>query len=129
MSIKISTPKIKTINLKGKNISISARLKWDNGFATRYTSRFNSAQNLVDKECLKRCSKLVPFKTGKLMESGTLGTVIGSGEIKYTVPYAKRQYYKGRANGQRGRRWFERMVTTQGEDIRKGAGKKLKGRG
>lgn len=129
MSIKISTPKIKTINLKGKNISISARLKWDKGFATRYTSRFNSAQKFVDSECLRYCDNLVPFKTGMLKRSGILGTVIGSGEVKYTVPYAKRQYYKGRANGQRGRRWFERMVTTQGEDIRKGAGKKLKGRG
>lgn len=129
MSIKISTPKMKTINVQGENINISAKLKWDKSFATRYTSRFNSAQNFVDKEFLSYCSKLVPFKTGKLMESGTLGTVIGSGEIKYTVPYAKRQYYKGRANGQRGRLWGERAKSAHGEDIRRGAGKKLKGRG
>lgn len=127
MSIKISTPKMKTIQVQNSTIKISVKLKWDNYFARKHTSRFNSSQKVVDKEFLRYCSKLVPFKTGKLMESGTSGTVIGSGEIKYTVPYAKRQYYKGRASGQRGRLWGERAKSAHKEDIRRGAGKKLKG--
>jgi hypothetical protein len=46
-----------------------------------------------------------------LIKSGTLGTVIGSGVIRYLAPYARRQYYENNGlgiNGERGRLWFER---------------------
>ena len=37
---------------------------------------------------------LTPRRTGMLIKSGTLGTVIGSGEIEYLAPYARQQYHK-----------------------------------
>ena len=67
------------------------------------------------------------MKTGMLKKSGILGTVIGSGRIRYIAPYAGYQYYKGRANGQRGRLWFERMKQTHQAEILRGAAQKLKG--
>lgn len=69
------------------------------------------AQRVIDSEVLRCCDPLVPFKTGVLKDSGIYGTKIGSGVIRYTAPYAKRQYYRGRPAkyGQRGRKWFGRM--------------------
>lgn len=35
----------------------------------------------------------LPFETGMLADSATLATTIGSGEIIYRTPYARRLYY------------------------------------
>lgn len=64
---------------------------------------------------------LTPRRTGMLIKSGTLGTVIGSGTLKYLAPYARRQYYEGKSQGQRGKRWFERMKTAHRAVILQGA--------
>ena len=60
-----------------------------------------------------------------LIKSGQLGTVIGSGVLEYTAPYARRQYYEnaGKSGGNRGKLWFERMKAKDKEDILKGAKK------
>ena len=86
------------------------------------------AQKFVDSEVLRYCDPLVPFDTGFLKGSGTRGTVIGSGVIKYIAPYAKQNYYNNAGNGtqglnnggQRGRLWFARMKTRYREAIRNG---------
>ena len=56
---------------------------------------------------------MVPKRTGALEKSGTLGTVIGSGEVKYIAPYARQQYYNTSQtrsyDPRRGGMWFERM--------------------
>ncbi|MBR0483941.1 MAG: capsid protein [Oscillospiraceae bacterium] len=100
--------------------------------------RFSLAQKIVDSEVLRRSDPYVPFLSGKLKESGTLGTVIGSGEVKYTAVYARRQYYenKGRGteglhasggtSGKRGAYWFERMKADQKDDILKKAQEAVK---
>ena len=36
-------------------------------------------QKFVDNEVLKRCAKYIPFRTGALMNMGSMGTVMGSG--------------------------------------------------
>ena len=46
-----------------------------------------------------------PRRTGVLIKSATLGTVIGSGEINQIAPYARRQYYEHKEKSY----WFERM--------------------
>lgn len=79
------------------------------------------AQKYVDSEVIRCMDKFVPFRYGILKKSALLGTVIGSGIIKYTAPYARQNYYhnagKGiqgmnsRFKGLRGRKWFERMKT------------------
>ncbi len=86
--------------------------------------RFSKAQKVLDSEVLRRCDPYVPMDTGNLKRSGITGTVIGSGEIVYTAPYARRQYYSThfrhkRANksGLRGAYWFERMKVDQKDDI------------
>ena len=68
---------------------------------------------------------LTPRRTGYLIKSGQLGTVIGSGVLEYTAPYARRQYYEnaGKSGGNRGKLWFERMKAKDKEDILKGAKK------
>ena len=90
-------------------------------------------QRFIDNECLKLCTEKVPKDTGALIESGILNTQIGSGEIKYRTPYARRWYYmpadfqEGSGNGKeavgRGNYWFYRMAKENREKILKGAQK------
>ena len=68
---------------------------------------------LTDEEFLKR--------------SGITGTCVGTGIIKYTAPYAKRQYFCGNSSGQRGRKWVRRMWTSKGKKILKDAQKMING--
>ncbi|MBQ0058184.1 MAG: hypothetical protein KBT20_11060 [Bacteroidales bacterium] len=84
-------------------------------------------QKFIDSECLRLCDPLVPFDQGTLKESGVINTVVGSGEIKYRTPYARRWYYMP-ANFQgapdRGNYWFDRMKNNGGKDqILRGAAK------
>ena len=90
--------------------------------------KINRTQMYVDSEVLRRSDPLVPFKTGSLKRSGITGTRIGTGVVKYTAPYAKRQYFAGKSSGQRGRLWVRRMWTSQRKDIVKNANKILNGR-
>lgn len=107
-----------SLNLKTVILPSSAQL----------LSRVQRAQRIVDSEVLKRCDPLVPFKTGNLKRSGITGTRIGSGTVRYTAPYAKRQYYKGRVSIVRGRKWFQRMKSEQGQAILDAAQRILEGR-
>lgn len=47
----------------------------------------------LDNAVLKDTDKYVPMRTGVLKKSGVLGTRVGSGEIVYIAPYAKKCYY------------------------------------
>ncbi|MFV0344212.1 MAG: minor capsid protein [Anaerocolumna sp.] len=107
-------------------------------------------QKFVDQESIRYMDPLTPRLNGLLTKSVTLGTVIGSGELEYTSPYARYHYYgklmvspttgspfasKGEKkvltdrdmeyNGapQRGPFWFERMKADHKEDILDGARK------
>lgn len=118
---EISTPRSRVLTVKTKNGSMTAKLEWDSGFGSRKSGGFSKAQQFVDSECLRYMDPLTPFQTGMLIRSGTLGTVIGSGNIEYTAPYARRQYYENKGRGQRGKKWFERMKTAHKSAIIKGA--------
>lgn len=80
-------------------------------------------QKTVDSEVLRYCDPYVPFDTGALKTSGITATVIGSGEVVYNTPYARRQYYEnsGKSGGLRGKQWFERMKADRKEDILRAA--------
>lgn len=93
----------------------------------RIESRVKKVQRFVDSEVLRRCDPLVPFKIGNLKKSGITGTKIGSGQVRYTAPYAKYQYYAGRVSNTRGRKWFQRMKSEQGQAILEAAQRMLKG--
>ncbi len=105
----------------------AAQLQWNPEFDRQRTQQFSRKQKFVDSEVLRRCSPRVPFQTGMLDKSGTLGTVIGSGEVKYIAPYAAHQYYNTSQSrsydARRGGKWFERMKAEEKEDILRGAEK------
>lgn len=118
---EIETPRgtIKTIEIKkGANAGkVYARLDWAPGFKPDKEKGFSNAQEFVDSECIRHMNRLTPRLTGVMVKSATLGTVIGSGQIEYSSPYARRQYYEHKTK----KKWFETMKKGHGESIRKGA--------
>ena len=85
-------------------------------------------QQYIDSEVVRRNDPYVPMDTGALKNSANINTVIGSGEVKYKTPYAKKQYYGNKGTGLRGRLWFERMKADHKQDILRGAAKIAGGR-
>lgn len=59
----------------------------------RFHPRYHQAQRFLDSEVLRTSAPYVPMRSGELMRSGDKGTKIGSGEVEYNAPYAKRMYY------------------------------------
>lgn len=110
----LTTYRVTKGELEGQVI---ARLKWNSGFAQKKKKDFTKAQEFVDSECLRYMKPFTPRRTGLMIKSATLGTVIGSGQIEYLVPYDRRQYYEHKKQ----RRWFETMKAEKKELILKGA--------
>lgn len=82
-------------------------------------------QQFIDSEVLRLSKPYVPFDKGDLSESGNIHTRIGSGEVLYRTPYARRQYYENNnPQGLRGRRWFDRMKADHKATILNGAKQK-----
>ena len=87
-------------------------------------------QQFIDTECLRLCAPKVPKDTGNLIESGNIHTKIGSGELIYRTPYARRWYYQEadfQEAPERGNYWFERMKQQYKEQILAGAQKVANG--
>ena len=107
------------------------------GFKPETENRFNMTQKFIDSEVLRLSDPYVPFRTGMLKKSGISGTVIGSGIVEYTAPYAKPNYYtnagKGKegmnktsgTKGLRGAFWFDRMKADHKDEILKKAKEKF----
>lgn len=85
-------------------------------------------QQFIDSEVLRLSDPYIPMDTGKLKQSGTSSTKIGSGEVKWNTPYGKKQYHENKGNGLRGSYWFERMKADHKEAILSGAVKVAGGR-
>jgi hypothetical protein len=114
----IETPRGVIITTAGAK----AKLVWNKNFKPKHQGRFTRAQKFVDSEVLRRCEPYIPLRTGVLVKSGILGTVLGSGLVEWGANYAKAQYYSPREPGSstgplRGPYWFERMNATDGQDI------------
>lgn len=126
---EIHTPRGSIVTVRSRNGSLTAELRFNRGFGREMSSRFSQAQKYVDSEVLRRCDPRVPFRTGMLKKSGILGTVVGSGLVRYNAPYARRNYYGNAGNGiegksrggKRGKLWFEDMKKEDRADILKGA--------
>lgn len=105
--------------------TMNATIKWDASFSGRMSAIMDRKQQIVDSEVLRYCSPLVPLRTGALRNSGTIGTVIGSGQVKYVTPYARFQYYATAEtrdyDPRRGGKWFERMKSAHKDDILRAA--------
>ena len=97
--------------------------------AKRNLETGGKVQKYIDEKVLDKCERYVPFRSGTLLKSGRLSTVIGSGEVKYRTPYCRHVYYynagrgtEGTAHGGlRGRLWFERMKKAHAREILRGA--------
>lgn len=102
---------------------------------SRFSPRYEKAQKYVDSEVLRCSAPFVPFREGTLMKSGTLGTVVGSGVVKYNAPYAGRVYYGTGMNFNKNHhpqacaQWFEKSKAAYKEDWIKGAQNIISGDG
>lgn len=78
-----------------------------------------SAQVYVDASVVRMMAPYVPFKTGTLRDSPYASTNFGSGVIRQSTPYARRQYYGTgfRHRGLGSARWFEVMKAHGGVRI------------
>lgn len=82
-------------------------------------------QKFIDSEVLRLSDPYIPKDTGTLARSGTIHTVIGSGNVQYRTPYARTVYYSNTGHGRngmaygglRGKLWFERMKADKKKQI------------
>lgn len=86
--MRIIQPKDSNITSNG-----SLQLKWNRDFGIRTEERFKRAQKFIDSECMRLMVPYTPRRNGFLEQSVKLGTVIGSGELRYLSPYARYLYY------------------------------------
>ncbi|NLL92512.1 MAG: hypothetical protein GX222_08925 [Ruminococcaceae bacterium] len=123
--LTITTPRGTVFVTKFRNGKTKATLKWNPGFGKKMTGYFTKAQMFVDSEVLRFCSARVPFQTGMLQKSGVLGTVVGSGVVRYIAPYSRKQYYGTSRtrpyDKNRGAYWFERGKAVERYRILQGA--------
>jgi hypothetical protein len=73
-------------------LSGGMNFKWGNKIK-RFDRQYSQAQTWLDNEVIKDTTPYVPMNMGTLAKSAITGTKIGSGEIKWDTPYAKRLYY------------------------------------
>jgi hypothetical protein len=120
---EIKTPRGRVFHSKDG----TAILEFNTNFKNKWLKKFGSAQSFVDIEVLRLSAPYIPKETGMLIKSGSLGTNIGSGTVRYIAPYARRQYYLKNRKPQlkndhlRGSLWFKRMKEAHGEKILRGA--------
>ena len=78
-----------------------------------------AVQRFIDSEVLRLCEPRIPRDNGILIKSGTINTVIGSGQVIYDTPYARRWYYEPadfQGAPTRGNYWFRRTMKEGGAD-------------
>ncbi|MGO5053643.1 minor capsid protein [Lachnospiraceae bacterium LCP25S3_G4] len=87
-------------------------------------------QRYVDSEVLKKCDPYVPFDQGEYKRSGIGSTKIGSGEVSYHTPYARKWYYvpaQFQGAPMRGNYFFERAMNNGGRTQILSGAKKIAG--
>ena len=107
--------RLKTFECNPKNVIRKRHLEDD-----------GEVQKFIDTECLRLCAEKTPKDTGALIESGNINTKIGSGQLEYRTPYARRWYYREAAfqeAPERGNYWFERTKQQYKKQILAGAQK------
>lgn len=119
---QIKTPRGSIYTQAKKGGKVTAKLEWNQGFEANIKKGLSNAQEFVDSECIRRMNPETPRRTGVLIKSATLGTVVGSGEINQIAPYARRQYFEHKEKSY----WFERMKNRHKDSILRGAAKYVK---
>lgn len=125
--LTITTPRGTISQTRTRAGTVRSQLVWSADFGQQRTQMFSRTQSFVDSEVLRLMQPYTPLRTGMLVKSATLGTVIGSGQIKQITPYAARQYYTTATtrsyDPRRGAYWFERMKIDHKGYILRGAAK------
>lgn len=114
----LQTPKGELVKVQLPNGRIEMEIRWNSNLGASLSRSLNRVQQFVDSEVLRLCDPYVPMDTGILKQSGIMHTVIGSGEVKYRTPYARRWYYREayfQGAPKRGTYWFERMKNEGGK--------------
>lgn len=85
------------------------------------------SQAFLDNEVLKDSNYYVPMSEGFLRDSSITHSKIGSGEVKWETPYARRLYYNPQYNFSKDKNpnarglWFEEAKAQNLDDWIKGA--------
>lgn len=82
----------------------------ENKAITKLEGVTEKAQFLLDQQVLKDSNFFIPFDSGDLEKSGVIAS--GGGEVQWSTPYAKRQYYEDNnkskdSNPNARYKWFE----------------------
>ena len=73
---------------------IAAKVTFDEAaLMRRFHDGASKAQKKLDAQVVADSNFYCPLKTGTLQRSATIGSVIGSGTVRWVTPYARRQYY------------------------------------
>lgn len=118
----IKTPRKTSYVQAANGGKVTSTLEWNAGFEFGMEKSFENAQAYVDHQCIQRMGPETPRRSGVLIKAATIGTVIGSGEINQSTPYARRQYYEHKEKSY----WFERMKNRHKDSILKGAAQYVK---
>ena len=118
--IIIETPRGAVIHKSIKGGGLQAQVVFYPEAFAKLKSQFHSAQAWLDTAILRDTEPFVPMITGALKDSGILGTVIGTGWIRYIAPYAHSRYYaptppSKEVHPQACRYWFEASKAIHGE--------------
>lgn len=109
---KVKTPKGVNISYSNKGGTVHISFQLSSIFERNANYCFGNAQKVMDSEIIRLSKPYVPWKKGTLANSVDLATIIGSGKIVWSTPYAKRRYYEGPLKGIKGPYWVERMLPT-----------------
>ena len=81
----------------------------------RQIQKDGPAQQFMTNEVARLSDDYIPMRSGDLKNIKT----ISQHQIKYTQPYAKKQYYTntGASGGNRGKMWDRRMVADKSTEL------------
>ena len=107
-------------------ITFKATANFDSAAAKRkFSGAIHKAQIKLDAQVLADSNFYCPLKEGELQKSAIIDTVIGSGLVKWSTSYARRQYYgvnfdhSQQKNPNACAKWFEAAKARKMEQWRK----------
>lgn len=115
--MEIKTPRGEIVTFTDASGTTQTSIVWRDGLEQDLNAEYAAngrLQKFIDSEYIRSVQPYVPLRTGILAASPTLGTVIGSGTVRFIAPYARKQFYDGRIAGVsqtgalRGKLWHDR---------------------
>ena len=78
--------------MSGLTFNVKSTLK-ESGIKSDIESKIQQQQKYFDALVLQDSNFFCPIKTGTLQKSAIINSRLGSGELVWKTPYARRQYY------------------------------------